>query len=152
MKISRQFCIILKISANITDFWVQIVLILPEQRTSCKKKIFLQAISIMRISKHSGTKNYPSKVGIIQKSLRILLIVLVWYSVPKNCAVNSSQKFVDNLRSKLLIVLVGSNGNIETFWHYQLYMKTWYSSKFFENIFEPRLFQYPQLTNYFFNW
>ena len=32
-------------------------------------------------------------VGIIQKSLRILPIWLVWFSVPKNCADTSRQKY-----------------------------------------------------------
>ena len=99
----------------------------------------------MRILAHFGIVNCSWKVGIILK----LSVNIAEFLVQP--VLMLPEQNVSNL-------LVGSmyNGNINTFWYRKLSMKSWYSSKIFENIANfscmifctKKLFQYPQLTYY----
>ena len=71
-----------------------------------------------------------SRLDIIQISLWILLFFFCDFLGSK-CFNTSRPKFVNTLRPKCVNFSWSNsyNGNIRTFWHRKLWMKTWYSSK-----------------------
>ena len=79
----------------------------------------------MEISKYFDIEYYTQIVGLLQKSLRILPFSCMIFS-PKKIVLLLPDRNVSIPLDKNISILLASNinnGNIETFWYKELYMK-----------------------------
>ena len=127
------------------------------------KNILIFLIYIYIIYKQNqhvlGRERCAWKLDIVQKSLWILIIFLVWFLVPETYSwrldiVHKSLSLLSIFlvwRKNMLIRLMNNMyiRNSRTFWDKKLWMKTWYSLKFLMNFisFSCLIFFYQKFSD-----